>query len=419
MMLSALATPVTRRILLAVAGSAAGALEVRAQSGPTWEVPPEIRPVASVVPANLLRGPHYVLGPEVTTFAYLNRYAVTSDFGDFPASSDARLARLIREIAAIAELRAMQQTDAFKQAAMEAGKSPFRSAKSLIDDPVGTLSAIPEGLGSIFGRAGEQLQRSHRSQYEDGPAMQLLAVSGYKREYAAKLGVDVYSSNEVLQKELNRLAWASAGGNLTLGALSFATGAMALQVASDVRLLEQARSVVEATPPSELSKRNRELLARMKVPDATANGFLQNRMLSPRHQMIIVASMVALGDIPGRAQFIARASSADTEDAALLFQRMAELTAGYSARVSAVRQIAIVQNLPVVTTAKASALLLPIDRLLWTERNAGLAKSLTKPPAHGPQLWITGTASPLAEAGLKKLGLGLTQECGKELPLLD
>jgi hypothetical protein len=58
MMLSALATPVTRRILLAVAGSAAGALQVRAQSGPNWDVPPEIRPVASVVPANLLRGPH-------------------------------------------------------------------------------------------------------------------------------------------------------------------------------------------------------------------------------------------------------------------------------------------------------------------------------------------------------------------------
>jgi hypothetical protein len=411
--------PVTRRGLLAIAGSAAGSHAARAQAVPNWDVPPEIRPVASVVPAHLLRGPHYVLGPDVTTFAYLNRYTVTSDFGVFSAPSDAGLARLIREIAAIAQLKAMQQTDAFKNAAIEAGKSPFRSAKSLIDDPVGTLSALPEGLGSIFGRASEQLQRSHRSQYEDGPAMQLLAVSGYKREYAAKLGVDVYSSNEVLQKELNRLAWASAGGNLTLGALSFATGAMALQVASNVRLLEQARSIVEATPPSELSKRNRKLLGRMKVSNATASGFLQNRVLSPRHQTIIVASMVVLGDIPGRAQFIARASSADTEDAALLFQRMAELMAGYSAKVAAVRQIAIVRNLPIVTTAKSSALLLPIDRLLWTERNAGLAESLAKAPARGPQLWITGTASPLAEAGLKKLGLGLTEECGRHLPLLD
>jgi hypothetical protein len=53
---------------------------------------------------------------------------------------------------------------------------------------------------------------------------------------------------------------------------------------------------------------------------ATANGFLQNRMLSPRHQTIIVASMTALGGIPGRAKFIAYASGADTEDAALMCQ---------------------------------------------------------------------------------------------------
>jgi hypothetical protein len=99
-------------------------------------------------------------------------------------------------------------------------------------------------------------------------------------------------------------------------------------------------------------------------------------MLSPRHQTIIVASMMALGGIPGRAQFIAYASGADTEDAALLFQQMAKLIAGYSTLVAPVRQIAIVLNLPVVTTLQTSAMLLPIDRLLWTERSAGVAQSL-------------------------------------------
>jgi hypothetical protein len=52
------------------------------------------------------------------------------------------------------------------------------------------------------------MRRSGRSQYEDGAAEQILAVSGFKRDYAAKLNVNVYSSNEVLQKELTRLAWA-------------------------------------------------------------------------------------------------------------------------------------------------------------------------------------------------------------------
>jgi hypothetical protein len=187
-----------------------------------------------------------------------------------------------------------------------------------------------------------------------------------------------------------------------------------------VRILEQARNLVESTPPSELSRRNRDQLRQMQVPDAIANGLLQNRILSPRHQTIIVTSMTALGGIPGRAQFIAFASGADTEDAALLFQQMAELIVGYSAKIAPVRQIAIVLNLPVVTTVSGStALLLPIDRLLWTERSSGVTRSLSGLKPRGPEIWMTGDASPRAEAGLKALGLTLTQRCGGQLPLLD
>jgi hypothetical protein len=385
-----------------------------------WDIQPEIRPTDAVVPADLLHGPHYTLGETVTTLAYLDRYIVTSDYGPFIAPSDTRLRRLLREIAAIAQLQAMQRTDAFEKAAIEAGKSPFRSAKNLLDDPVGTLSAIPEGIGSIFTRAQEQMHRQSRSRYEDGPAKQLLAVSSYKRDYATKLGVDAYSSNETLQKELDRMAWASAAGNLTLGALSFVTGALALQVASNVRMLEQAQNVVASTPPSELSKRNREQLKRLGVPDAVGDRFLRNTMLSPRHETIIAASMTALGRIPGQAGFIDYASSADTEDAALLFQQMGELIANYHTLVAPVGQIDIVLNLPLIRTTKGVVLLLlPIDRLLWTERNAGLAKALATAPPDVKEVWMTGDASLRAEAGMAQTGLILTQHCARQLPLLD
>jgi hypothetical protein len=205
--------PLARRALLATIGLAPYLPRPsRAATQADWDTQPEARPTDSVVTADLRSGPHFTLGPTVTTLTYLNRYTVNTDYGPFIAPSDVRRRRLVREIAAIAALQAMQQTDAFEKASVEAGKSPFRSAKSLIDDPVGTLSAIPEGIGSIFSRAPQQLHREGRSRYEDGPAKQLLAVSSYKREYAAKLGVDVYSSNDALQKELDRLAWASAAG---------------------------------------------------------------------------------------------------------------------------------------------------------------------------------------------------------------
>ena len=203
---------------------------------------PEVRATADVVPPALLRGPHYQLGPTVRTFAFMNYYSVTSDYGPFTASSDARLRRLIREIAAIAELQKIHQTDAFAKATVEAGKGVVQGAQHLIEDPVGTIGAVPEAVFSVFGRVSEATKRGGRSKYEDGMAQNLLAVSSFKREYAKKFDVDVYSSNEVLQKELNSVAWASAAGNLTLSAASMVTGAAVLQAASGLRTLEQART---------------------------------------------------------------------------------------------------------------------------------------------------------------------------------
>jgi hypothetical protein len=333
-------------LLLAVATAVCGGATV----GQTAFDSPEVRATADVVPSTLLRRPHYQLGPTVRTFAFMNQYSVTSDYGPFTAPSDARLRRLIREIAAIAELQKIHQTDAFAKATVEAGKGVVQGAQHLIEDPVGTIGAVPEAVFNIFGRVSEGARRGGRSQYEDGVAQNLLAVSSFKREYAKKFDIDVYSSNEVLQKELNSVAWASAAGNLTLGAASMVTGAVVLQAASGLRTLDQAKSIVNALPATELSRRNREALRQMGVLNTVADRFLDNRMLSPRYQTIIVAAMKALPAIPGRSTFIQYAARADSEDTALLFQRMAELLADYHRLVGPIQRLDIYLNIPIAYT---------------------------------------------------------------------
>ena len=145
-----------------------------------------------------------------------------------------------------------------------------------------------------------------------------------------------------------------------------------LQAASGLRTLEQAKDLVNALPPTELSKRNREALRQMRVPDPITDRFLENRLLSPRHQTVIVEAIKTLGAIPGRSAFIQYAAHVDSEDAALLFQEMAELLADYHQSVSPIQRLEIYQDVPVAYTGQGSALiLLPIDRLLWTERTSG------------------------------------------------
>src|SRR5262249_12412994 len=156
---------------------------------------------------------------------------------------------------------------------------------------------------------------------------------------------------------------------------------------------------------------NREALRQMRVPDPVADRFLQNRVLSPRHQTVIVEAMKALGGIPGRSSFIQYAARADSEDVALLFQQMAELLADYHRSVSPIQRLEIYQSVPVAYTGQGSAtILLPIDRLLWTERTSGIATSLgqTLPklqPVQKIELWMTGDASDRARQGLQQLGI--------------
>jgi hypothetical protein len=203
------------------------------------------------------------------------------------------------------------------------------------------------------------------------------------------------------------------------------TGAAALQVASGLRTLDQAKNIVNALPATELSRRNREALRQMRVPDSVADRFLQNPLLSPRHQTVIVEAMKTLRGIPGRTAFIQYAARADSEDAALLYQEMAELLADYHQSVAPIQRLGVYLNIPIAYTGKRLAVaLLPIDRLLWTERTsriaAALAQTLPKPLlVQHLEVWLTDDASNRAREGLQQLGIALVEHAGERLPLLD
>jgi hypothetical protein len=135
--------------------------------------------------------------------------------------------------------------------------------------------------------------------------------------------------------------------------------------------------------------------------------------------------MKALDGVSGRPAFIQYAARADSEDAALLYQEMAELLSEYHQSVAHIQRLALYLNIPVAYTIKGSAVvLLPIDRLLWTERTSGIATGLAQAipqpqPVRHVQVWVTGDVSARAREGLQHLGIVLVEHVGKRLPLLD
>ncbi len=118
---------------------------------------PANRSAAKILPANLLTGPNHRVRDKVVSYGYMHHFTVDSDFGVFEVTGDGALRKLVKEIRAIAALKKIAQSKAFIKSVGYAAKAPVRLAKNLIDDPVDTITGIPEGIFTIFGNVGKSV----------------------------------------------------------------------------------------------------------------------------------------------------------------------------------------------------------------------------------------------------------------------
>jgi hypothetical protein len=221
---------------------------------PRFEVPTNVS-ASEILPAELISGPNFRVRNTVVSYGYMHRYTVDSDFGVFEVTGDFALRKLIREIHAIAALREVKKSQAYLDGVKKAASQPVEFGVNLITDPVDTISGVPKGVARLFGNVKTGLS-TKAGPGEDSKAEQALAVSSNKRALASRLGVDVYSSNSVLQKELNSLAWATALGSLTVSAALAPVGGPAVAAVSITRTAQQVSDVVNEYPPSRLREMN-------------------------------------------------------------------------------------------------------------------------------------------------------------------
>ena len=97
---------------------------------------------SELLPAELRQGPHHVVEEPVASDGFVRSYTIRSEFGRFEARGDDVLRARIREIEAIAVLRAAQAGEAFRAAAEQAGPSPFASGWTLGSEPSGAPQRI-------------------------------------------------------------------------------------------------------------------------------------------------------------------------------------------------------------------------------------------------------------------------------------
>jgi hypothetical protein len=388
----------------------------------------EPRPVSAVIGEGLVSGPHYRLAPMVKTVGYFNDFYASTDYGAFEAGSNTMLRRLVREINAIAVLQGITVTDAYTKALEQAALGSVRGVQDLVTNPVQTVQALPHAAFDIFGRVEQGVEtkiEGNGTSTEDSGVAQTLQMSSYKRDYAKQLGVDVYSSNPVLQKQLDSVAWAAAAGGLTVSAASMASGSAAVTALSAARNIDEAKSIVASEPPSELTIRNRAALQQMGIEQGLGESFLAQKQYSPRAKTILTTSLAAMPNATGRENVLAVALDAPDEVTAMFYQEVAEMLNGYDERIARISHIERRNRLVIARDVNGKSIVLaPLDYIVWSQQSDPIATEIAKSFQLAPggdrfELWMTGTASPRFKERAAALGIVVREGVAQQLPLAD
>jgi hypothetical protein len=388
-------------------------------AAPPYERPAD-RTVADTLPPELAAGPLHRVRDPIVADGYMLHFTVDSSFGAFEATGIGALRKLLHELHAIAELRKIKGTEAWAKQVVDSGTSSLQFVGKLLTHPVDTASGLPKGLYKGMEAVGASVT-GERDPSQDSRMKTVLLQSGKKREYAAALKVDPYSSNSVLQKELNSVAWAAALGSWTVTAATAPIGGAAATVLTMTKFGDVVGDYLKVQSPADLRVLNGKRLDEMKIPSALATRYLDHPHFTPRHDTILVEALTHLGGVQGREMFLETALGAEDEADANFYVNLAQMLHGYHGTVSPLSDIRRVGPLLVARAANGRVFVpLPLDYGVWTERAERVSDQL-KAAAPGARIdfWVMGAVSARAKQELTAKGIDTAELINRRIEILD
>ncbi len=360
-----------------------------------------------------LSGPHYKVRDAVPTYLGANQFTIDSDFGVFEANGNEMLVTRIKEVNAIERLKEVSRTDEFKNALTKAAKSPLASAKNIVTDPVNTISNAPKGLMKFMRRAGESIKdignKSESHAAEGSKMQQLIGFSDEKRKVAINLGVDPYSTNTVLQRELDGIAWASFAGGMTVQLATMPIGGPALTV---VDVTSSLNDVLKEKSPTDLKMMNRKTLRAMGAGEKDTERFLNNNAFSPSQQTAFVLNLKALNGVANRGAFVRTAGeTSSAEQDAIFCVQTAALMGQLHKGEKPLARITMLGDFP-IGVAKDGTIVVALqwDYAAWTSGAAQFTSDLQKLATQSGEkknilVTLSGQVSPRLREELEKRGI--------------
>jgi len=369
---------------------------------------PIILKASEALPTQWLQGPNYKIKETIINDGVVSTYELDTNYGPLTVESTVLLLKRIHELKSIHKMEQLQGTDVFIKAAQGAATGPLATAKGLVEDPAGTVSAIGSGIGKFFSRVSDSITSD--DPYKAGAVQSALGQAANKRGFAYEFGVDPYSPYQPLQKILDSTAWTATGGSLTVKAAFSAIPGGAGTVVSLTGTADSLRSLIRDKTPTELQAINGQRLSAMGVSDSLSKIFLNNFSYDPSEQTLLVGELANMKGVRDRSMFIVAACNAQGETMAVFMRVMVQLMGLYNEKRGPLQRFIEADNLPLLQKKDGTVVaVLPLDNLAWTARFANKEKAVSEaikkiPRVKGKEMLVVGSVNPNAKRALEARG---------------
>jgi hypothetical protein len=385
--------------------------EDTAQTAGKYETPGPVN-AEDFLPKSAFAGKRLFVEKTAANDGLQNSYRVRAGTEAYEVTGSEAALELLQELKAIRQLRQISTAKAVTRGLKESAKGTYETGREIVRDPIAAVKKVPQGASRFFGKVKEAFNQDEEDagSPSGGVIKGFLGVDEAKRKLAAQLGVDVYSRNEALQKELDRVASAIAGGGLAFNIGTMPIGGAVGVGLTAIGIEQTVDSLINQSSPEDLRKWNEQNLAKSGATADLIAQFLGHPWYSPRQETIITAALGKLHVDPNL--FVEMADKALTDQDGRYFERVAQLLAAYAERVAPLQSLRV-ENGVLCALDRDGVLVVPVsfDYAIWTNTLAQRVDALAA-LAHNDQaikraqIWTDGKISPLVTAELGKRLIG-------------
>lgn len=376
----------------------------------SFETPPEMKASDLLEPV-WLGSDYHSVDPTVIAEHLLDHYILRAGDQVREVYGTEMLKMRVREIHAYMALDKKNVAGAAIGGLVGQGVSTVKTLGGAVKKPVRTIFNIPKGVVSMVKRGVSSTENKVKADgtYTGGPIQDWFQVSEKKLAMAAKLGVDPYTDNQALQKELTRLSNSAAIGGI---GLKVAIPGDGLVTAAEEGDAAQQLKNVYLTPPTRLFQENVGLLEKLGIAKDRAGEFMGRASCSPADQSLIIRALAGIGVSDGVEEWLAAIEQIDSSSQSQVFRRSAQILQQHAYAGHPFAALTSFRSMP-AGISKDKHLVVPayLDHAYWTEEvSEGIAAILKLKEETGcstVDLLFTGSISPRARKELASRGVNL------------